>query len=61
MLCNDMKLKEIKKERDEKMAREALAFYKQGLTLREIAEIQGISHEWVRQLIEKLPEEKKED
>ena len=52
-----MKIKDIRKERDEKLGRECLALYRLGYTLREIKEIKGISHEWARQLMEKLPDE----
>lgn len=52
-----MKIKDIKKNRDLELAYKCLALYKQGLNLREVGDSQGISHEWVRQLIAMIPDE----
>ncbi len=45
------------KKLDHEKALKAFQLYKQGLTLREVGKIMGMSHEWVRQKIKELTDD----
>ena len=51
------KVKEIQEKSRRDLQRKALEFYKQGLTLRQVADIVGKSHEWVRTAINRVLED----
>lgn len=52
------RLSKYKTQRNKEKANKALMLYKEGWTLREVANVIGWSHEWTRQ---KIHEAEKED
>ena len=53
------KIKEIQEQNRLELQKKALKFYKQGLTLRQVGDIVGKSHEWVRGAINRVLEDEK--
>ena len=49
-----MKISKYQKAKNTRLAKKAFILYKEGLTLRDVADVVGRSHEWVRQEIKKL-------
>ncbi len=53
-----MKLSKYQKQKIDKQRKKTRMLYKQGLTLREVSNIVGYSHEWVRKVINTPPIDK---
>ena len=52
-----MKISDFRKAKMLDKKKKAYALYKQGLTLREVGKMIGMSHEWVRQAVTPLMNE----